>query len=132
MGIVVELRVQGQDAERTEAELGGAGGQRAPRAVHIPAGGTQKGLGRAVGAGGKELQGQHSSWQGGRRRACVGAEGWSLAWQLPWEVLASCQDLQSPVQEALPLTGCRPTVFTWLPCHVKGQVGQQTLPVATL
>lgn len=44
MGIVVELRVQGQDAERTEAELGGAGGQRAPRAVHILAGREKESL----------------------------------------------------------------------------------------
>lgn len=51
MGITAELRVQGQDTERTEAELGG-GGQRAPRTVLIPAGGTG-GTGQSCGGWGK-------------------------------------------------------------------------------
>lgn len=80
VGITAELRVQGQDTERTEAELGGRGGRakHAKDSTH-PSWGDTGGTGESCGGWGKELQGQHSFQPGGRRRACVGAEGWSLA-----------------------------------------------------
>ena len=45
--------MHGYDAERTEAELGGAGGQRAPRTVHILSGGHRRDWGELWGLGEK-------------------------------------------------------------------------------
>lgn len=53
MGIVAELRVQGQDAERTEAELGAAGGANSAKDSTHPSWRDTEGTGESCGGWGK-------------------------------------------------------------------------------